>query len=291
MNEEIRLSNKENSPIAARPSALEIIARVSAIIPVLTLVSLGFSVILDVGYFEALGLSLQDVPTTLSDHARTAVVWSPALVFGLIYVFAIELRQLGSGEDEAGPRESSGVDVSKGESWWPLIGSAMLFLIGIGATIVFGERVIAILSISVIPLLWRVLCWFVPAKGKNLEKIRVYRLLLFTSGLVVAMFFIVGFAMGRKALRSSEQPIASVQLVESSTDLVDVRVLRWFEDVGLVADSNLRIWVVPRSSLSSVREMRPFLPVSRGYMCDIWGIFCPHDWIAPTRVNTSGAKN
>jgi hypothetical protein len=43
-----------------------------------------------------------------------------------------------------------------------------------------------------------------------------------------------------------------------------------------------RLWV---SRLYSV------LPVSRGYLCNKWEMFCPRDWIAPTRVDTSGAKD
>jgi hypothetical protein len=55
--------------------------------------SLFLSIVFDMGYFEAIGLRFADVPTTISDHVRSALLWVPqATTAAFVYVL-IELIQ------------------------------------------------------------------------------------------------------------------------------------------------------------------------------------------------------
>jgi hypothetical protein len=57
--------------------------RLSLIATCMLVVSIGY----DYFFFLALGLSLSDVPTTLSDHARSAVLWAPVFLMTSVVGF------------------------------------------------------------------------------------------------------------------------------------------------------------------------------------------------------------
>ncbi len=55
--------------------------------------SLFLSIVFDMGYFETVGLRFSDVPTTISDHVRSALLWVPqATTAAFVYVL-VELMQ------------------------------------------------------------------------------------------------------------------------------------------------------------------------------------------------------
>jgi hypothetical protein len=56
-----------------------------------------FSVFYDYNYLLALGLSFSDIPTTIADHVRSAIVWLPRLVLDICStaIFLIFLRTVG----------------------------------------------------------------------------------------------------------------------------------------------------------------------------------------------------
>lgn len=52
-------------------------------------VCVGFSVIYDFGYLYGLGLSLREVPTSFSDHLRSAIIWLPSSAIFVVFEFFI----------------------------------------------------------------------------------------------------------------------------------------------------------------------------------------------------------
>lgn len=60
-------------------------------IGILTAITLCLSVIFDWGYLEALGLSFTDVPTTIADHVRDALLWVPAILSAVLGYTLLEL--------------------------------------------------------------------------------------------------------------------------------------------------------------------------------------------------------
>ncbi|MCA3215535.1 MAG: hypothetical protein ING39_08955 [Burkholderiales bacterium] len=60
--------------------------------------SLFLSIVFDMGYFETAGLRFSDIPTTISDHVRSALLWVPqATAAAFVYVL-VELMQRHFGE-------------------------------------------------------------------------------------------------------------------------------------------------------------------------------------------------
>jgi hypothetical protein len=62
------------------------------------------SIVYDYGYFESLGITFSDVPSSISDHLRTGLIWFPALFFAVVGATIFELITVrierGMSEDE-----------------------------------------------------------------------------------------------------------------------------------------------------------------------------------------------
>ncbi len=72
---------------------------VSAAVPVI----LSLSVVYDLGYFGGFGLTFSEVPTTISDHLRSSLVWLPVAILCVFFVSVIELftRRVEQGKSES----------------------------------------------------------------------------------------------------------------------------------------------------------------------------------------------
>ncbi|EOC1805750.1 hypothetical protein ACI1G1_003551 [Vibrio cholerae] len=72
---------------------------VSALVPVI----LTLSVVYDLGYFGAFGLTFSEVPTTISDHLRSSLIWLPIAILCVFFIMVLELftRRLEKGKSES----------------------------------------------------------------------------------------------------------------------------------------------------------------------------------------------
>ncbi|RBW66756.1 hypothetical protein DS893_02595 [Vibrionales bacterium C3R12] len=72
---------------------------VSAIVPAI----LSLSVVYDLGYFGGFGLTFSEVPTTISDHLRSSLIWLPVAILCVFFVSIIELftRRVEQGKSES----------------------------------------------------------------------------------------------------------------------------------------------------------------------------------------------
>ncbi|MET0165520.1 MAG: hypothetical protein ABW318_11015, partial [Vicinamibacterales bacterium] len=75
------------------PRVNELIASVSALLPALTAGSFVLSVAYDIGYFARLGINPGVVPTTLSDHTKSALLWLPLVAVVLLFSGLAELLE------------------------------------------------------------------------------------------------------------------------------------------------------------------------------------------------------
>ncbi|GJH04494.1 hypothetical protein [Paraburkholderia terrae] len=82
------------------------------VVGVLTAATLCLSVLFDWGYLEALGLSFGDVPTTIADHVRDALLWVPAMLTAALVYTTTELMsrriERGLSEEELTKKSDSG---------------------------------------------------------------------------------------------------------------------------------------------------------------------------------------
>lgn len=53
---------------------------IAAVLGAVSGLSLFLSIVFDMGYFDTIGLRFSDIPTTISDHVRSALLWIPQTV-------------------------------------------------------------------------------------------------------------------------------------------------------------------------------------------------------------------
>jgi hypothetical protein len=82
---------------------------IASLIGVVSGLSLFLSILFDMGYFETLGLRFVDIPSTISDHVRSALLWVPqATTSALTYVMVVLFQ-----EHFGGLLAKEGVSLSK----------------------------------------------------------------------------------------------------------------------------------------------------------------------------------
>jgi hypothetical protein len=81
----------EGGSRARPPRVNELIASVSALLPALAAGSFVLSAAYDIGYFVRLGVNAGVVPTTLSDHTRSALLWLPLVAVALLFFGLVNL--------------------------------------------------------------------------------------------------------------------------------------------------------------------------------------------------------
>lgn len=74
----------ESQPVLAEREKKPAVESIVSAMTLLAMLVLPCSVVFDWAYFSRLGLNMSQVPTSLSDHARSAVIWAPALGFALL---------------------------------------------------------------------------------------------------------------------------------------------------------------------------------------------------------------
>jgi len=78
-------------PAVEKPAVLAWLAAVPSLVTLCGTLSLVASVIYDWGYLLALGTGFAVVPTSLVDHARSALLWLPPSGLGLAIGLVMEL--------------------------------------------------------------------------------------------------------------------------------------------------------------------------------------------------------
>lgn len=70
---------------------LNIIEKVPFLLGLASALILALSITYDYGFLVWLGLSYSEVPSTLSDHLRSSLIWLPSAVVGFFFIMTIEL--------------------------------------------------------------------------------------------------------------------------------------------------------------------------------------------------------
>jgi hypothetical protein len=115
----LRLLRPAYTPLMEKPkvsllSTFEVVAKQTAGVAALLLC---VSVFYDFSYFAALGLTFAEVPTTVADHIRSALVWAPGTAF---WVFSLSLV-VAFGRLATGESLTDVPLVRPKRSWWKRI--------------------------------------------------------------------------------------------------------------------------------------------------------------------------
>jgi hypothetical protein len=243
------------------------------IIGVLTAATFCLSVIFDWGNLEALGLSFSDVPTTIADHVRDALLWVPGTLSAALGYTLLELM---SRRIERGLTEDELINQSKkpNRTAWFRRSPYKLFVV-LAITVIFlnylfGDVFARGMSMAAPFMMYEVIRWSFAHKGvADSVSPLLRRTITFIVPLTFFMYF-QGYAKGIDQL--IEQPTVLLTLSAPSQS-AEVTLLRQMEKGVLVKDPTGKAifyrWEVVKTLSEPVTS-----PIKRNRVCRWFNAFC-----------------
>lgn len=269
--EELVVGSGDLAPVAADSGKVEqnesFWAAIGHLIAPVTAFSLVLSIVYDWGYFEAIGLSFAEVPTTITDHIRTALVWAPMVFTGLL--IGVSWAAMWSSRDSSMSKEAerapsfykrhktkafvaaSFLVIWAHWLWGDFFSSPMVVAVGYLALVATEHWLIARL----------------PVGSMSAGAVAIVAIL---PSITLSLYFI-GFAMGTEQLYRSPKVLINASLPEEVSD--KVTVLKYMERGLLVATEDGKAiflgWDQIRSVEQPLREKQ-----QNNRMCRFFDVGC-----------------
>lgn len=234
------------------------------------------SVAYDFSFLLALGLSLDDVPSGIAEHVRSALAWAPKVAISLILYEAVELflrrTEGGLSEQEivaSSPKPEFTRKFRRSGDVTMLLGAIIMALLGPFFSTDSGWMFFSFL------VLWGTLVFAVlnhPRLSTQFPSM-LHRLLL-VSPILLSMVCIHGHSAGA-ALKTAKTP--TWELILKQTDgptIQKVLGLRRFESFAVVVDKDRHVVIIPNDSIVSARTLNA-LDVSTLNICRWIELLCP----------------
>lgn len=255
-------------------SILEVGAKLLALIATLCV---ALSVVFDWGYLTALELTFSEVPTSLSDHTRSAVLWLPLVVsvFPLAIVASLFSAQL----DAKDMREakSKGEDIAtyikndaKNARWL----LAIFSIIGVLLWLAFGYRARSFLVMAALAVWVLVVVRATPHDYLGIRLSMFFRFSLVVLPIIPFGLYMAGYNSGREGI-SPDQQFGTITVRGSGNQYqLKANVVRIFEKTAIVVDGNRKALLLKPDDIVQVEKAKP-ISINKGVLCDYWRISCP----------------
>lgn len=241
---------------------------------VAVLIPAGFivSAVYDWGFFYALDLNFNEIPTTITDHFRTGILWFPPLIALIVFYYAIEFQfqrvEMGLTEEEiiASSKNPEKLRRFRGLpyklfAWIAPLGVLNYFLIG---DIVAGSLPL-FLTIS-----WVTFAdWCYSARLIQLRRNKNIQTAFTLIPVVAFLAFFSGY--NNSITASQHKPKEFSIVLTSKGENVEGKILRSFEKGILLLSSVNKISFVPWPQIRSLEFKNPYKPYE-GMLCSFFNI-------------------
>lgn len=251
----------ERVPLFSGEPPTGLLERAATIVTVLATCTLVASVTYDWGFLSALGLSFGDVPTSLADHARSALVWLPGTALALFLIVAAELftQRMDDGKTAADfppPKGCLSSFYVNGPRWLFYISGPIFFLAA-------GEVALSFV-VGLIGATWLVFSyWIVTHRVIGARMSWLARRTFYYGPAVAIYLFGMGWVGGVGALIGPADTA-----VIAGTPRQTVEVLRQYE-AGLLCREQSRISFRRWDSILVVNMNHARRDVWRGYLWNV----------------------
>lgn len=237
--------------------------KITQSIPILSSILLIASLTYDYAFLRALGLSFNDIPSSITEHIRSAILWSPAIIIFLIVLFMYELlirlSYNGISEEEIFRRKYNENQQRIIKRKQHSIFYGLVFFCTLIITLFKGtdESMLYILFISVYGFIIGLV-----TTNANMEKLltsTISRILLFFPVFLVILAS-AGFNTGKDLFDSKRIPW---ELSLSQNDeIVNLKFngIRRFSEFTIAVAENHNISIIPNESILNARMMKPLAP-------------------------------
>lgn len=245
-----------------RPRQME---RIGTSITILTAALLAYSVVYDYVYFASLDMQLSEVPTSIQDHARTALIWTPALAFVVAVIFLFWQFHRNSSEEGDEAERPSARRIFK--QHWSLI-------LMIPATIlaVLFDRDLSMLFVAALLALILNIALTVYRKSEKYLISNKISIFFLTAILMLTMVSAEAYSAAKKFTKNEE--IWEIEFVSERLDLrKKYSGIRRFSEFSLLADGSDAIVVVPNDEILATKRAGVPLGKQRN-ICKWVGVLC-----------------
>lgn len=266
---------QDSKTAASSTSLIEVTERVGKLLGIAAGGLLIFSTAYDFSFLYALGLSFEDVPTTLADHVRSAIVWSPRVA---IYVMAFAMYEMFMRKMENGLSEEELIQRSSNPKFTrafrrsPQVLFAILAILVIVSYTLFTASSYGVFLASI--CVWGVLSVEIvrhPRMGVNFST--TGGRLFVVVPIVVIWVGSMGYVRGEGILTSTS-PQWTVELkVEQGIEKRQLLGLRRFSTSAIIVATDRRVTVLPSDSIVSAEVIRA-TDADLSRMCRWFGLLC-----------------
>jgi hypothetical protein len=213
----------------------------------------------DYGYLSSIDVTFAAVPTTISDHIRTAIVWAPANGVGIAFGFLF---------GTIGDFQPPPANTRAGKQFrWPFV---LAILVPISILFLMISTVFQALLIGALLLAWLGLIF----RGSSALNA------VFGRGVVGALFMVppllfsttfAGSLQGPLLFSGSDRYSATIKVDSAMVELKDVGVRR-FGSFALLGERGRKLHIVPDSAIVRVEKVST---ESKPLSCRVWARLCP----------------
>jgi hypothetical protein len=229
--------------------------------------SLVSSLVYDWGFFSALSLTFLEIPSTLSDHVRSALIWFPKIIasFGAIVVFELLTRRLEKGMTEEEIVQSSrNPERTRKFRNGPLLFMAYCSVFAVAGYILAGAVFLHALPLSLC-ILWFVFSAWAQSHPRILNR-RPFAFRVTAHWLPPVMIWLY-FAGYAEAVRLYDTTALQAKLT-TATSIDTVVLLRHLERGVLVKESSESVAFRPWSEIKKLETAGKYTP-AQGILC-VW---------------------
>ena len=244
---------------------------VTKAIPLLAAISLVASVSYDFFFIDYLGLSFAEVPTTLSDHVRSSIVWIPlsivTLGFALItltiagstsFLTEFTVRRLFKPDvrieqAQAGQFTSR----SKADMFFDLLPYLIFFAVFL---VDFSGGLLTFMYSAMFVAPWAI-------KASTLVKKAIWSMLL-----IVILTGFIGKFMGLMFMSGPDKWDVEF-LSANGNELESIRNIRQFADVAIIQSSDETVRVISTSDIKSIEKIEK-TSIRENFLCQFTGVLC-----------------
>jgi hypothetical protein len=238
--------------------------------------SLALSVIFDWGFYSALNLSFLEVPSGLSDHVRSALIWFPKVVaaFGGLFVFEMLTMRIEQGmTEEEIVQSSSNPQRTKRLRDAPYKMGVYIAVFVVIAYVLLGDIFLGTLPFGLI-VSWFVFSAWAQSHPRIIERRPLhFRVAAYFLPPTAIWLFFSGYG---DAVRMFHNTTPDLKLtVANTTSSEPVTLLRQLDRGLLVKEANNTISFRPWSEIKKVETSGRYVP-SKGVLCSWFGVACVH---------------
>lgn len=256
----------------------DLVSLAGTIIPIIIGASFLLSICYDYFFLNALGLSFSDIPSQISDHIRSAILWLPIIAgvfsFAIIvfFIFALKIPL----SDYYSPNSRIKYIENK---MWIFIPIILIFYINFFLPIDIQRTLSIPIIISI--------SFFYSTKDKphhaTAEKYAKY--IAYISIIVLIVSFYAN-RDAREMISAGNHNLLVTTKINDVVSEIKTNGIRRFSEFSIIVDENRQVVILPKDAILSTKNIKPVV-IQESLVCERLKIQCANKFNPPVKAASS----